>query len=154
MPLVFSTEAKQKLRETVARYPSAMAATLPALHLAQAEFGHVSDEAIEAVASELGLSPAHVYGVATFYTMYNKRPVGTYHVQVCTNVSCMLDGGYDCLRVAQAAASVAPETFTVSEVECLASCGTAVCVQVNDDYHEQMNVQRLEALLGELGRRG
>ena len=128
-----------------------MAVTPPTLHLAQAEFGHVSTRRSKGRKRPVS---AHVYGVATFYTMYNKRPVGTYHVQVCTNVSCMLDGGYDCLRVAQAAASVAPETFTVSEVECLASCGTAVCVQVNDDYHEQMNVQRLEALLGELGRRG
>ena len=149
MPLVLDG-GQQKLRETVARYPERdgghAAGAAPGASGVRARL----DEAIEG-SQAAGFGARLRRGDLLHHV---QRSVGTYHVQVCKNVSCKLDGGYDCLRVAQAADSVAPETFTVSEVECLASCGTAVCVQVNDDYHEQMNVQRLEALLGELGRRG
>jgi NADH:ubiquinone oxidoreductase subunit E len=152
--LEFSSETKAKLQKALARYPDAMAATLPALHLAQKEFGHINEEVVELVSREVGVSPAHVWGVATFYTMYNKKPLAKHHVQVCTNVTCMLLGGYECLRKAEAAAAVMPELITVSEVECLAACGTAVCVQINDDYYENVSPARMDSLLEELRHRG
>jgi len=158
MPLELSPSAREKLRAIVARYPDKMAACLPALHLAQQEFGTTSVEACNAVATELALPPAHVWGVATFYTMYNKQAVGKYHVQVCTNVSCMLRGGYEVLRRLEnvlglrAGETTADKKFTLSEVECLASCGTAVCIQVNEEYSESMDPAKAERLIEELRR--
>jgi NADH-quinone oxidoreductase E subunit len=158
MALELSPSAREKLRAITARYPNKMAACLPALHLAQQEFGTTSEEACEAVAKALDLPSAHVWGVATFYTMYNKKAVGKYHVQVCTNIACMLRGGYDVLRRFEQALGVkAGETtadgkFTLSEVECLASCGTAVCVQVNEEYSEGMDPAKAERLVEELRR--
>jgi NADH-quinone oxidoreductase E subunit len=158
MALELSPSAREKLRAIAARYPHKMAACLPALHLAQQEFGSTTPESCEAVARALDLPPAHVWSVATFYTMYNKRPVGKYHVQVCTNVGCMLRGGYDVLRRLEQVLGVrAGETtpdgkFTLDEVECLASCGTAVCIQVNEEYSENMDAPKAERLIGELRR--
>ena len=158
MALELSPSAREKLRAITARYPNKMAACLPALHLAQQEFGITSAETCEVVARELDLSPAHVWGVATFYTMYNKKAVGKFHVQVCTNIGCMLRGGYDVLRRLEQVLGVrAGETtldkkFTLSEVECLASCGTAVCVQVNEEYSENMDPAKAERLIEELRR--
>ena len=158
MALELSPSAREKLRAIVGRYPDKMAACLPALHLAQQEFGTTSAEVCDAVARELGLPPAHVWGVATFYTMYNKQPVGKYHVQVCTNVSCMLLGGYGVLRHLErvlgvrAGQTTADGKFTLAEVECLAACGTAVCIQVNEEYSEGMDAAKAERLIEELRR--
>ena len=156
MALQLSLSAREKLRAIAARYPSKMAACLPALHLAQQELGTTSPEVCELVARELSLPPAHVWGVATFYTMYKKGTVGKYHVQVCTNIGCMLRGGYEVLRRLESVLGVrAGETtadgkFTLTEVECLASCGTAVCLQINDAYSEDMDAAKAEKLIEEL----
>jgi NADH-quinone oxidoreductase subunit E len=94
----------------------------------------------------------------TFYTMFNTKPVGTYHLQVCTNVSCMLRGGiglseHICSRLGIRKGETTPDgRFTVSEVECLGSCGTAPMMQVNDDYHENLSPERADALLTQLAR--
>jgi NADH:ubiquinone oxidoreductase subunit E len=98
MALSFSAAAKEKIQQIRARYPNAQAACLPVLHLAQDEFGWISDEAIDVVAQALELPAAHVWGVVTFYTMYHRHPTGKHVLMVCTNVSCMLRGGYDVLR--------------------------------------------------------
>ena len=92
MSLAFSEETRAKHERLLTRYPDREAAILPTLYLAQREFGHLSDEAILYVADLLGFTPARIYGVATFYTMYNKKPVGKYHLQVCRNLSCSLMG--------------------------------------------------------------
>src|SRR6478672_10096574 len=97
MAVQFSPEARQKIETIRSRYPNAQAACLPVLHLAQDEFGHISDEAIDVVAGTLGLPAAHVWGVVTFYTMYHREPVGRHVLMMCTNVSCMLRGGYEVL---------------------------------------------------------
>ena len=158
MALDFSASAREKLRAVAARYPNKMAACLPALHMAQQEFGITSPETCEVVARELDLPAAHVWGVATFYTMYNKTAVGKYHVQVCTNIGCMLRGGYDVLRRLEqvlgvrAGETTADGKFTLSEVECLAACGSAVCVQVNEEYSEGMDPAKAERLVEELRR--
>src|SRR4029077_9400140 len=127
----FSPAAKKKLDAVVSRYPNRQAACLPALHIAQAEFGPLTSEVQQAVADYLGLPIAHVYGVVTFYTMFHQKPVGKNVLMVCTNVSCMLRGGYEILDHICAQLGVKPgETtgdgmFTVVEEECLAACANA-----------------------------
>ena len=125
MALAFTPEAQQKIAAIRARYPNAQAACLPVLHLAQDEFGFISDEAIDAVAGALELPSAHVWGVATFYTMYHRHPTGKHVLMMCTNVSCMLRGGYDVLHALEdklgcKAGENSPDgEFTLVEEECL-----------------------------------
>ena len=97
MPLEFSSPSKQRIERLLTRYPTKQAALLPVLHVAQDEFGHLPDEALELVANTLELAPAHVFGVITFYTMFHREKHGRNELMVCTNVSCMLRGGYDIL---------------------------------------------------------
>ncbi len=156
MPFRFSDEALTKLAALKARYPDAEACVIPALHLGQQQNGWVSPEVMDAVAAELGVARTHVLSTATFYTMFQKKPVGRFHLQVCTNVSCALKGGYrlvDALRerLGVEVGETTPDgRFTLSEVECLAACGTAPVLQVNDTYHEQLDPAKLSALLDEL----
>src|SRR4029078_7540702 len=97
MSLEFSADAQKKIAALCERYPSKQPVVLAALHLAQKEFGHLSDDALRLVAKTLDLAYAHVYGVATFYTMFRREPGGTTTIRVCTNISCMLRGAYDVL---------------------------------------------------------
>lgn len=150
----FGPEALEEIQAIAARYPDKLAATLPALHIAQREFGFVSLAAMKAVARALGVPEGHVFGVATFYTMYQKKPVGRFHIHVCTNISCALNGGAQLLEKLSAKLGVEPGgpptedgLFSIEEVECLAGCGTGPCVQVNHDvYDEYVD----EAKLGEI----
>lgn len=157
MSLAFSGETRAKHDRLLARYPNREAAILPTLYLAQREFGHLSDEAILYVADLLGFTPARIYGVATFYTMYNKKPVGKYHLQVCRNLSCSLMGAEHLIEHVARKIGVKPgETtadgrFTLSTVECLGSCGTAPVMQVNDDYYENLTEESIDAILDGLG---
>ena len=127
------------------RYPTARAALLPALNLAQEVRGHVSPETMDEVAALLGLSSAYVRGVATFYTMYNKRPVGRFLIQVCTNISCNLCGADEVLAAflghtgTELGDTSADGNFTVVEAECLAACGFPTCVQINERYFEDVS---------------
>jgi len=104
----------------------------------------------------LGISEEQVLGVVTFYTMFNTKPIGKYHLQVCTNVSCMLKGAYDLLKKLEKELNIKKgETtsdglFTISEVECLGSCGTAPVVQINEDYYENLNEEKLLQIIQEL----
>jgi NADH-quinone oxidoreductase E subunit len=147
---LFEGEYQQRLEKILTRYPNKRAALLPALGLAQEIHGHLSPEDMDRVAEVLDLSPAYVRGVATFYTMYNKRPVGRYLVQVCTNISCNLCGADDVLeaflRYADTELGETSEdgNFTVVEAECLAACGYPTCVQINSRYYE--NVTPAEVL--------
>lgn len=153
MSAVFSGEAHREFERILARYPDRQAAILPTLHLAQREFGFVSDEAIRYVADLLGFSPARVEGVATFYTMYRRHPVGRYHLQICRNLSCSLMGAEALIEHVSRRLGVKPgETtadgrFTLSTVECLGSCGTAPVMQVNDDYYENLTAESVDVLL-------
>lgn len=153
MSAAFSDTARRELEAILARYPDKEAAILPALHLAQREFGYVTDEAIVGVAEILGFTPARIEGVATFYTMYNRKPVGKYHVQICRNISCSLLGAEHLIEHVSKKLGIRPgETtpdgkFTLSKVECLGSCGTAPVLQLNDDYHENLTEETIDALL-------
>ena len=156
MSVAFSDTARRELEAILSRYPNREAAILPALHLAQKEFGYVSDEAIVCVADFLGFTPARIEGVATFYTMYNRKPVGRYHVQICRNISCSLMGAEHLIEHVSRKLGIRPgETtpdgkFTLSGAECLGSCGTAPVMQVNDDYHEDLTEEKIDALLDRL----
>jgi len=148
-------EAIVKIEALAAKYPDRLAATLPALYLAQQEFGFLSLAAMREVARVLAVPEGHVFGVATFYTMFHKRPVGKYHLQVCTNLSCALNGAAQLLERVAERTGVKPGEgpsedglWSVEEVECLASCGSGPCLQVNHDvYDEQVDEARLEEIL-------
>ena len=153
MSVTFGEETRREFDRLVSRYPDREAVILPALYLAQREFGYVSDEAIAYVAGLVGVPPARVEGVATFYTMYNRKPVGKYHVQICRNLSCSLMGAEHLIeRVSkklgiQPGETTADGRFTLTKVECLGSCGTAPVMQVNDDYYENLTGDSIDRIL-------
>ena len=158
MAIQFSSDALEEYERILGNYPVKRAAIMPALWLAQREFGHLSAEVQQYVADLMGFPLAWVSGLASFYTMYYKKPVGKYHLQVCTNVSCMLRGSDDIVRVIEDRLKVGlGETtvdgkFSLEEVECLASCGTAPMMQVNDDYHENLTPRSTLELIERLSR--
>ncbi|HEX6939772.1 MAG TPA: NAD(P)H-dependent oxidoreductase subunit E [Longimicrobiales bacterium] len=153
---LFEGKYRERLDKILSRYPNKQAALLPALNLAQEIRGFVSPETMAEVARELDLSPAYVRGVATFYTMYNKAPVGRYVVQVCTNVCCNLCGADDVMEAFLAATGTEPgETtadglFTVIEAECLGACGFPTAVQINERYFENVEPGDVPAILERL----
>jgi NADH dehydrogenase (ubiquinone) flavoprotein 2 len=137
-------------------FPSEQALLLPLLHAIQAKEGWISRTAMQEAAQFLQLPLARVVEVVTFYTMYNRQPIGKQHLQVCTNVSCFLRGAdhlVACLekRLGIKVGETTPDgRFTLSEVECLAACGTAPVMQVNDDYHENLDEKALNQLMDRL----
>ena len=153
MALEFSPETLKTFEATVARYPKKEAAMLPVLYLAQQEFGHLGPEAIEYVAALMGQAPARVRGVVSFYTMYNMKPIGRHHIQVCRTLPCALRGAEQVTSLLkkklgiECGETTSDGRFTLSEVECLASCGTAPMMQVNDDYFENLTEEKISEIL-------
>ena len=153
MALEFSPETLKKFEATVARYPKKEAAMLPVLYLAQQEFGYIGPEAIEYVAKLMDQAPARVRGIVTFYTMYNMKPIGRHHIQVCRTLPCALRGAEKVTAFLTQKLGIKPGQttadgrFTLSEVECLASCGTAPMMQINDDYYENLTEEKIEQIL-------
>ena len=145
-----------KIKALIAKYPQRSSALIPSLQLAQEEAGYLSPEVIREVAAVFELSPNEVYEVASVYTMLHKKPVGKYVIQVCTNISCLLCRAEDIMAHLEERLGIKPgETtpdnkFTLMEVECLASCGTAPVVQINDDYHEDLTPEKLDKILDSL----
>ena len=156
MALAFSPQASQHIEQLRSRYPTAQALCLPVLHLAQREFGALSDEVIELVAVTLGLAPAHVHGIASFYTMLQRKPAGRNVLRVCTSVSCMLRGADEVLaRVEEKLGIKAGETtpdgmFTLVQEECLAACGGAPAAVCGKSYLLRLDTANLDAILSEL----
>lgn len=156
---LFEGEYQERFEKILSRYPTKRAALLPALNLAQELRGYVSPESMDRVAELLDLSPAYVRGVATFYTMYNKRPVGRYLVQVCTNISCNLCGADDVLGAflsntdTELGETSEDGNFTVIEAECLAGCGFPTCVQINSEYFENVTPDEVPKILEHLKSR-
>lgn len=154
---MLSEEAKSKIIQLKQCYPQAKSALLPALHLAQQEHdGWLSDEVMTEVAEAMELPPAEVRSVASFYTMFNRQPVGKHLIQVCTNLSCSLLGAEHIVEhiKRQLGIEVGETTsdglFTLLEVECLGSCGTAPMMQINDVYYENLTVERVDEILHNL----
>ena len=151
---VFLGERLAKLETMFANYPTRQALLLPALWMVQEARGWISEQAIAEVAGVLGLTPAQVKGVVTFYTMYHTHPVGRHFVQVCTTSPCNLCGAEDVVK------AILRETgchelgrtsddgrFTVIEVECLGACGFATPVMINDDFLENVTPERVPGIL-------
>lgn len=153
---MISEEARAKMRTLASRYPSARSATLPALRVAQEEEGYVTPEGIEAVADALGLKPDEVASVVSFYSMFHRQPVGRHVVKVCTSVSCYLRGCDALLERLEAGLGIhrgetTPDgAVTLLGVECLASCGTAPVLQLDDEFVENVTDARADALIAEL----
>ena len=156
MPFALTPDRERRFQELLPRYPTKMAAALPLLHLCQEQAGYISDEAIEFVSKRLDLSPAHVKGVVTFYTLYNQKPVGKHQVWVCRTLPCALRGAYDVIEHCEKRLGIrCGETTTDGKVtlrtaECLASCGTAPMMQVDKDYHENLTRDRVDKILTKL----
>ena len=129
---------------------------MPCLFVVQREYGYITEEGMREIAKILDVKPVIVFEVATFYTMYNKKPVGKYHVQVCTNIACsILDGEHIVDVISRKLGIKVKETtqdkkFTLSTVECLGSCGTAPMMQINDKYYENLNDTKVEEILNSL----
>ncbi len=153
MALAYDSGNEQKFQELLRRYPEKRAALLPALRLAQGQWNYLSDEVMTYVAGRLELEPAEVRNTATFYTMFRKKPVGKFHVQVCTNIACFLRGSDELMHHCEKKLGIHHgETtedglFTLDHVECLAACGTAPMMQVNDDYYENLTVASVDKLI-------
>ncbi|MDI6766991.1 MAG: NADH-quinone oxidoreductase subunit NuoE [Bacteroidota bacterium] len=153
---MLTQENLKKIEALKIQFPDTKSLTIPALHIAQSQYGWISEETMKEAAHVLNVPESHVIGVATFYTMFNKKPVGKYHIQVCTNVSCQLLGAekiseYICKKLnIKVGETTADKIFTISEVECLGSCGTAPMMQVNNDYHENLTTEKIDKLLQEL----
>jgi len=156
MTIEFKESAKKELDKIMGRYPNPQAALLPALYLAQREFGYVSDEAIVLLSKAMGIPKAHIFGVATFYTMFNRKPVGKYFIQVCANISCAMMGATGLFEFLSEKLGVKEgETskdgkFTLVRVECLGACGEAPMMQVNDDYYGNLTKEKVNKILAEL----
>ncbi|HTR97792.1 MAG TPA: NAD(P)H-dependent oxidoreductase subunit E [Candidatus Acidoferrales bacterium] len=145
--------AAAEVREAIARFPVARSAVLPLLWIAQRTWGWVPPAALRLVASTLELPEPEVFGIATFYTMFNLRPIGRHHLQVCMTLSCSLMGADRLFRHLEHRLGVghggttADGRFTLRRVECLAACGGGPCMQVGFDYHENLDESKVDALL-------
>jgi NADH-quinone oxidoreductase subunit E len=147
-------QAKAELDEVRKRYPTNEAALLPALHIAQRFWGGwLPDEAIQAVARELDLAEAKVYGVVTFYDLFHQKPVGRHRIRVCTNLSCQLRGSEEIMETLHQELGVDEEEITPDgrcsyvHFECLGSCDTAPMMMVDDTYHENLTPDRVRQIL-------
>ena len=147
------TEFEKRVDEIVAKYPQAKAAMLPVLWECQNASGWIDKPTEDWVAERLGVSSAHVHGCVTFYTMFKQRKMGKYHIQLCTTLSCMLRGCDNIQEHLQNKLGIKPGEvtpdgrFSLVQVECLGSCGTAPMFQLNDDYHEDLTIEKIDALL-------
>ncbi|HLU67191.1 MAG TPA: NAD(P)H-dependent oxidoreductase subunit E [Kofleriaceae bacterium] len=154
MSLEFSPEAKQKIAALRQRYPSSQPVVLAALHLAQKEHGDLRDDVLRMVAEHLDLPYAHVYGVATFYTMFRRTPGGVNTLRVCTNVSCMLRGAYGVLRAFEEQLGLkvgqSSAEFTLVEEECIAACANAPAVLCGTEYFLDVTPDQVAGIIAEL----
>jgi NADH:ubiquinone oxidoreductase subunit E len=156
MSLSFSPEAKQRLDALARRYPSPQPLVLAALHLAQKEHGALTEPVMRMVATALSLPYAHVYGVATFYTMFRLEPGGATTIRVCTNVSCMLRGAYDVLgafekRLGVSAGGSTPK-FSLVEEECIAACANAPAIVCGTKYFLDVTPEQVGEIIDYLDK--
>jgi NADH-quinone oxidoreductase subunit E len=143
-------------KDIIARYPRVKSALIPVLHLAQEQDGYVSTEAMAHIAELMGLTAAEVYGTASFYEMFKFEPIGRYCVNICTNISCQLVGGWELLEHAEqtlgikAGSTTPDQMFTLEDVECIAACTEAPALQVNYRYRNKVTPADFDALIAAL----
>lgn len=151
-----SNTSVKKIKDIASSYPTRESALLPAFYVAQEEKGWLSRETMDEIAEILELPRIRVYGVATFYTMFYKEPMGKYVIQVCTNVSCMINNAeniYD--HISKKLGIKNGETtkdgkFSLLEVECLGNCGNAPVMQINDKFYEKLTIEKVDEIIGGL----
>lgn len=154
--LEFSPENKKRFTAIVAKYENPRSALLPVLWLAQEQFGFLSNPTMDYVAKLLDVPPAHVYECAMFYSMYKKKDLGKYCLQVCNNITCCMMGSEDLIKVVKEELNLgfnevsADKMFSLVPVQCLGSCDTAPVVQVNDDYVENLTPDKFRTLIHKL----
>ena len=135
-------------------YPKKEASLLPVLWYSQNKFGWISDEVVILIANHLDISPSKVYGVISFYSMFHKKPVGKYHIQVCTNVSCLLKNGVKIFNYISDKLGIKNSEvtndglFSIEEVECMGACAGAPMIAINEDYYENITFEKIDELLG------
>lgn len=150
---ILSQRFYDEMKKLEPRYPTKVALLLPALHAAQDETGWLPPEVLEEIGAYIGIHAAQVREVASFYTMYNLKPVGKYHLKICTNVACCLRGADELVEHVEkkfdikCGETTRDRKFTLMEEECLGACGTAPAMMLNNDYHENLTAQRLDQLL-------
>ena len=149
----FSDVTKKRLEEVIARYPKKNAALLPVLHLVQQEVGFISAAEEEQVAALLEIKPIQVREVVTFYTMYNRQPIGKYHIQVCSNLTCSLLGAQTLIDYLKEKLGIElgetteDKKFTLETVNCLGACALAPIMVVDGDYYGQTTMKKVDSIL-------
>jgi NADH-quinone oxidoreductase subunit E len=156
MEFKFTPENLDRIERETKKYPVRKPAVMAVLYIGQEQNGYISLEVIKEVAEVLGMTTEEVLGVVTFYTMYHQKQMGKYHIQVCTNVSCMLRGGYEIWNQVKDKFGIdhmevtTDQKFSLEEVECMGSCGTAPMIAVNEDYFENLSKEKVEEILESL----
>ena len=158
--MTFIDKYKNEIDQILSRYPVKRSALIPLLYVAQRDQGYVSESVMQEIAQLLRLTPPQVYETVTFYTMFNLKPVGKFHIQVCKSLMCALVGsdaviGWIKMKLGIAPGeSTADGLFTLSAVECLAACGTGPMMQINEDYYERLTEDTLDRILADLRSTG
>jgi NADH-quinone oxidoreductase subunit E len=153
---MLSEANEKKLDKIITRYPVKRSAILPALYIAQEEHGYVTDDDVKYIAGRLDMRVNEVEEVVTFYTMYSRKPIGKYKLQVCRTLSCWLRGAEEITERIQyklgcGIGETTPDSkFTLVEVECLGYCDLAPCLQVNFDYHEKVTPEGVDEIIAGL----
>jgi NADH-quinone oxidoreductase subunit E len=155
MDILFSQEELSEIENIKSRYPNTQSALMPVLWLAQRKWGWISDDVIKYIAKLLVLPESTIEGVASFYTMFFKKKLGKNHIQVCTNVSCMLRDGDKIFDYISSKLGIGHNEctddgkFSLEEVECMGACGGAPMLAINDDYYENIDIQHVDKLITE-----
>ena len=150
---MLSETACQQIQKLISQYPQKRSALIPSLHLVQKELGYISQDAMAEIARIFQLSPNEVHEVVSFYTMFYKKPMGKYVIQVCTNISCQLCHAEEIVAHLRKRLGIsfgetsADRKYSLLEVERLGSCGTSPVIQINEDYYEDLTVEKLDRIL-------
>ena len=156
MEFKFTPENLERINKEILKYPVKKSAVMSALYLAQEQNGYISNDVMKEIASLLDMTTEEVLGVVTFYTMYHQKLMGKFHIQVCTNVSCMLRGGYEIWNQVKEKLGVdnmevtSDGKFSLEEVECMGSCGTAPMLAINEDYFENLTKEKVEEIINSI----
>ena len=156
MKFRFTEENLKRIENETRKYPVRKPAVMAAIYIAQEQNGYITFEVMKEIAEVLGITAEEVLGVVTFYTMYHQKQMGKYHIQVCTNVSCMLRGGYEIWNQVKDKFGIdhmgvtEDNKFSLEEVECMGSCGTAPMIAINEDFYENLSKEKVEEILESL----
>ena len=156
MTFKFSEENIKRIEQARKKYPTALAAVMDTVYIAQEQNGYISNEVMEEISLVLGIDKVNVLSVVAFYTMFHTKPMGKFHVQVCTNVSCMLRGGYEIWDKVKDKLGIdnmgvtQDGKFSLEEVECMGACGYAPMIAVNEDFYENLTKEKVLEILDSL----